>query len=126
MKKLLTLSVAVLLIGALVIPAALAAEKPEYGDWFDQMFQWHNQWIDDAVENNQMTGEQAKAWKDHFNYMREFHSQYPMGMMMGGYGMMGPGYGENAGHGGYMGSGYGMGGYGGMMGGYGYGQNNSN
>ena len=124
MKKLMILTVAALLMGTLLIPAAFA-ETPEYGDWFDQMFQWHNQWVDDAVENGQMTEEQAEAWQDHFNYMRDFHSQYPMGMMMGGYGMMGPGYGENAGYGGYMGSGsgYGMGGYGGMMGqGYGMGR----
>lgn len=118
MKKALILAAGVLLIVALVAPSAMAAIGSSNGysnQFFDQMFDWHDQWLDNAVKNGQITEDQAKAWEDHFNYMRDFHNQYGFGMMGG---MMG-GFGGNGNYG------YGMmGGYNGdygsnMMGGYG-------
>lgn len=75
--------------------------KPN-NDWHDQMFDWHKQWIDNAEKNGQLSPEQAQAWRQHFDYMEEFHDKYGMGMMMGGNGF-----------GGMMG---GPNGFGGMMG----------
>lgn len=80
------------------------------GDWFDQMFEWHKTWADEAARNGQLTEEQARAWKQHFDYMKDFHSRYGM-PMMGGYGGMMMG-----------GFGYGPGG---MMSGYGWGYGNT-
>ncbi|SFG76999.1 hypothetical protein SAMN05660649_02645 [Desulfotomaculum arcticum] len=102
-KKFWLLAVAGILVLALAIPAfaAVTVQTPQGQDtqnqqWFNQMFDWHLKWLDDAQKNGQITPDQAKAWQEHFNYMRDFHNQYGMGMM-GGY---------NGGYGGMMGSGY--------------------
>lgn len=82
-----------------------------------QMFDWHQEWLDQAQKDGKVTTEQATAWQDHFNYMRDFHSKNgfgPMGPMMGGGNMMmGPGM--MGGSGNIMGN-YNGGGYSGMMG----------
>ncbi len=109
-----------ILVVALAAPAALGAaagsgQKAQSQQFFDQMFDWHQQWLDQARKDGQITPEQAQAWQDHFNYMRDFHSKYgfcPMGSMMGG-GMMMGGF-SGGGYGNMMGNGYGGNGY--MMG----------
>ncbi|WP_041275057.1 hypothetical protein [Desulfotomaculum nigrificans] len=48
-------------------------------------YDWHKTWLDNTVKNNQLTEEQAKAWAQHFDQMKEFHSKNgfgPMGGMM--------------------------------------------
>lgn len=117
-----------ILVVALAAPAAFGAaagndQKNQNQQFIDQMFDWHVKWLDQARKDGQVTPEQANAWQDHFNYMRDFHNKNgfgPMGSMMGG-GMMGPGmmggYGTDGsgGYGGMMG-GFSGGGYNGMMG----------
>lgn len=44
-------------------------------------------WVDQAEQSGQVTPDQARAWRQHFQYMRDFHNQYGMGPMMDG--MMG-------------------------------------
>ncbi|MFZ5648941.1 MAG: hypothetical protein ACOY30_15125 [Bacillota bacterium] len=113
-KKFWILAAIGILVVALAAPAAFGAIDGSNGNnqnqqFLDQMIGWHQQWLDQAQKDGQITPEQAQSWQDHFNYMRDFHSQNgfgPMGQMMGG-GMMG---------GGMMGGGF-NGGYGGMMGG---------
>lgn len=110
-KKVMTMAVVALMVGAVIVPTAFAATN-NYGNWFDQMFGWHDQWLDQAVDSGQINEGQAQAWGQHFDYMRDFHGNYGMPMMGGfngnydgnnGYGMMGgAGYGM---------SGYGMNGY---------------
>lgn len=103
MKKRLWLLIAAgILVVALAAPAAFGAisgdsQKSQNQQFFSQMFDWHQQWLDQAQKDGQITPEQAKSWQEHFNYMRDFHEKNgfgPMGSMMGGYGagMMG-GYG---------------------------------
>ena len=117
MKKRFWLLAAVgILVLALAAPAAFGAvagndQSNQNQQFFNQMFDWHQKWLDQAQKDGQVTPEQAKSWQEHFNYMRDFHQRNgfgPMGQMMGGGGMMGPGM-----MGGY---GAGNGGYGGMMG----------
>ncbi|WP_207713027.1 hypothetical protein [Desulfofundulus sp. TPOSR] len=51
------------------------------------MFDWHKTWVDNAEKNGQITPEQAQAWRQHFDYMKDLHSKNGMGMgMMGGFG----------------------------------------
>lgn len=85
----------VILVVAMAAPAAFGAitggeqkaleqqsQQPS-----DQMLDWHQQWLDQAQKDGQLTPEQAKTWQDHFNEMREFHSKNglgPMGGMMNG------------------------------------------
>lgn len=130
-KRLATVLAGVLVVGALVVPKAFAendsTQDPQVtspptritqqGDFYNQMFEWHKNWADNAEKNGQITPEQAQAWKQHFDYMKDFHGKYGMGIM-GGFG--------NGFRGGY-GPGGMMGGYapGGMMGGFGWGNNNS-
>lgn len=96
-----------ILVVVLAAPAAFGAitgidqkeQSPQNQQFFNQMFEWHQNWLDQAQKDGQVTPEQAKAWQEHFNYMRDFHSKNgfgPMGSMMGGSGvngMMGNGYG---------------------------------
>lgn len=83
-------------------------QSPQNQQFFNQMFEWHQNWLDQAQKDGQVTPEQAGAWQEHFNYMRDFHNQNGMGSMMGG--MMGSGRGM-------MGN-FNGGGFGGMMGGF--------
>jgi len=115
-----------ILLVALAAPAAFGAitgggqnyqngqngQTPQNQAFFDQMFDWHQKWLEQAQKDGRISSEQATAWQEHFNYMRDFHNKNgfgPMGSMMGGNGngIMGPG-------GGMMGN---FNGSGGMMGG---------
>lgn len=106
------LAVVGILVLAIAAPAAFGAvagnnQKDQNQQFFNQMFDWHQQWLDQAQKDGQISPDQAKAWQDHFSYMRDFHNKYgsgPMGPMMGG-GMMGSGGGMMGGNG-----------FGGMMG----------
>jgi len=112
-KRFWILAVVGILVLALAAPAAFGAlsgnqQNDQNQQFFSQMFDWHQQWLDQAQKDGQVTPEQAKVWQDHFNYMRDFHNQNgfgPMNSMMNGGGMM-SGNGFN-----------GMGTGGGMMGG---------
>lgn len=110
-KRYVVLAVVGVLALAILVPSAFAAVTGNQGnaDWFNRMFDSHKQWVNQAVDNGQITPEQGQAWSLHFDQMKEFHAQ-------NGYSC--PGFG-----GGMMGNG----GYGGMMGGFGGpGQNSSN
>ncbi|HBX24223.1 MAG TPA: hypothetical protein DEF34_11425 [Desulfotomaculum sp.] len=110
-NKIWLLAAAGLLVLALAAPTAFGAvagdgQNAQNQQFVDQMFGWHQSWLDQAEKDGSVTPEQAKAWQEHFNYMRDFHAQNgfgQMGSMMGG-GMMGNYDGVN--------------GYGGMMGGF--------
>ena len=89
-----------ILVVALAAPAAFAAitgsgqevEPQQDQVFFDQMFDWHQGWLDQAQKNSGVSPEQAKAWQEHFSYMRDFHAQNgfgPMGSMMDGEGLNG-------------------------------------
>ncbi|WP_161821663.1 hypothetical protein [Sporotomaculum syntrophicum] len=63
------------------------------------MFKWHQAWLEQAQKAGSVTPEQAKAWQEHFNYMRDFHANYgfgPMGSCMNNSGMMGNGMMQSA------------------------------
>ena len=126
-KRIWFLAAVGILVVALVAPAAFGAitgggqndqndqngQAPQNQAFFNQMFDWHQKWLDQAQKDGQISSEQAKAWQEHFNYMRDFHSKNgfgPMGSMMGNYNGVG-------GYSGMMGNFNGSGGYGGMMGG---------
>ncbi|SHL05718.1 Protein of unknown function, partial [Desulforamulus aeronauticus DSM 10349] len=44
----------------------------------------HKTWLDQAVKDGQITEEQSQNWSQHFDQMKEFHSQNGMGPMMNG------------------------------------------
>jgi len=129
MKRIVLLGLVGILVMALFAPVAMGAVKDaptaqnaQNQAYFEQMMQQHQDWLDQAQKDGRITTEQAEAWKEQFNNMRDFYNQYgyyPYGMMGGGmmmgngYGMMGPGYmtGNSYGNNGYrgmMGNGYGM------------------
>lgn len=125
-KRFWLLAVAGILVVALAAPAAFGAiagddqkgqnKQVQNQQSVNQMFDWHLKWLDQAEKDGQVTAEQAKSWREHFNYMRDFHNKNgmgPMGQMMGGNGAKGM-----MGSGGMMGGNgaNGMMGQGGMMG----------
>lgn len=107
-KRIWLLAVAGILVLALAAPAAFGAidgndqnvHNQQNQKFIDQMLNWHQSWLDQAQKGGQITPEQAKAWQDHFNYMRDFHAQNGFGLM--GSMMMGD-FGGNNGFGGMMG-----------------------
>ncbi|MTI80869.1 MAG: hypothetical protein FH758_08295 [Firmicutes bacterium] len=101
-KRFVMLGIVALLVVGTVIPSAFAANSLD-NSWYNQMFDWHDQWIDQSIENGQIDPNQAQAWQGHFDYMRDFHGQNgfgPMGGMMGGYSTNS----DNYGYGSMMGS----------------------
>lgn len=102
-KRLATVLAGVLVVGALVVPKAFAEndsnQNPQVtspptritqqGNFHNQMFERHKTWLDNAERDGKITPEQAQAWKQHFDYMKDFHSKNGMGMMGGNGGMMG-------------------------------------
>lgn len=101
-KRYVVLALVGILALAVLAPAAFAAVSGDQAapDWFNRMFDFHKQWVDQAVQNGRITPEQGQVWNRHFDQMRSFHQQ-------NGYGCPGLG-------GGMTGNGI----YGGMMGGY--------
>lgn len=89
---------------AILVPSAFAAVTGNQAneDWFNRMFDYHKQWVNQAVDSGQLTPEQGRVWSQHFDQMKDFHAQ-------NGYNC--PGFG-----GGMMGN-FRGGGFGGMMGG---------
>lgn len=106
-KRFWILAVVGVLVLALAAPAAFGAitgsrQNDQNQQFANQMFDWHQQWLDQAQKDGQVTQEQAKVWQDHFNYMRDFHNQNgfgPMNSMMNGGGMMGSAGGMMGGNG---------------------------
>jgi len=83
------LAVVGILVLALAAPTAFATitgnnQNQQNQQFFDQMFEQHQVWLDQAQKDGSITPEQAKAWQNHFNYMRDFHAK-------NGFSMMGPG-----------------------------------
>jgi len=122
-KRFWILAVISILVVALAAPAAYGAiagnsQNTQNEQFVNQMFGWHQQWLEQAQKDGQITPEQARVWQEHFAYMGDFHKQNgfgPMGAMMGGSGFNGM-----MGSGGTMGGGMspnGDNGFGGMMGG---------
>lgn len=98
MKRKITAGIATLALAALMVPAAFAATdkiqdnatnnvNSKNQQFYNQMFDQHKTWLDQAVKDGQVTEEQAKTWNQHFDQMKDFHSKNGMGPMMNG-GMM--------------------------------------
>lgn len=94
-----------ILVVALTASAVFGAvngnkEKEQDQQFINQMFDSHQQWLDQAQKDGQVTPEQAKDWQEHFNYMRDFHGKngfVSMGSMMNGGNMMSGMMGVNGG-----------------------------
>lgn len=118
MKRKFTAGLLTLALGALLVPGAFAANADSQvttpnsnnEQFYNQMFDWHKSWVDQAVKNGQVTEEQAKNLDQQFEQMKEFHIQNGMGPgMMGG--MMGNFNGNcfGSGTGNFNGNGFGPG-----------------
>ncbi|MGI9861778.1 hypothetical protein SDD30_10405 [Moorella naiadis] len=89
------LAAAVLLAGTIIVPRAFAvsqqnqppaaAPAPAAGNFVQQMIDQHLSWVDSAEKNGQLTPEQAQSWRQHLDSMRDFHTEYGLGMMGGNY-----------------------------------------
>lgn len=93
-KRFWLLAVAGMLVVALAVPVAFGAsggndQKDRQSQQINKMFDNHQEYLDRAQKDGSITPEQATAWQDHINYMRDFHSENGMGLMghMNGEGM---------------------------------------
>jgi hypothetical protein len=104
-KKMVIFAVITALLLTIAIPAMAATDNSAL-TWFKQKMEAKKTYVDQAVQNGQLTEEQGKVWKDHFDYMINFHEQNGFICPGGGTGKMGgPGFGPGRG----MGSGRMMG-----------------
>ncbi|HHV38606.1 MAG TPA: hypothetical protein GXX70_03810 [Tepidimicrobium sp.] len=60
------------------------AEHDEWKEWHNERLDWKRSQIDQAIEKEEITEEQANTWKEHFDYMEKFHREN--GPMPGCYG----------------------------------------
>ncbi|MCL6635376.1 MAG: YckD family protein [Peptococcaceae bacterium] len=105
-RRLIVSGIVALLLLALAVPALAATTGPSL-DWFKQRMEAKKAYIDQAVQNGQLTPEQGEAWKNHIDQMIRFHEENgficPGGGpgRMGGFGRWqgggGPGFGAGAG-----------------------------
>lgn len=101
MKKIIVLTVAALLVLSLGV-IAFAETENETPSWFTEMIKWKKDQVQKAMQNEQITEEQAKYWNERIDSMEKFHSEngfnYPAGC--GGCGR-GTGRGPGKGFGGF-------------------------
>ncbi|MCF6463590.1 hypothetical protein [Clostridium sp. Cult1] len=101
MKKILLILSLVLVLGLTAsiayaqVPKIIPRTNTDYqqwDDWYKERNEWRKSQLNQAVEDKEITEEDAKTWNDHFDYMEEFHREY--GPMPGG-GCYGGGNGWN-------------------------------
>ncbi|MDA8235906.1 DUF2680 domain-containing protein [Desulfotomaculum nigrificans] len=103
-KKLVVLGLVVMAMLAMLVPGAFAAGTStdqtqaqdsytqQAQDYFNQMFEWRKAQVDQMLSYGYITEEQAKAWKQQIDSMKDYMQQNGNGPMMGnGYYGMGPG-----------------------------------
>jgi len=73
-KRFVIFGVVALLLVALAAPALAATDNPAL-DWFKQRMEAKKAYVDQAVQNGQLTPEQGQVWKDHFDQMTRFHEE---------------------------------------------------
>ena len=74
MKKIIILAVAALLVLSLGV-IAFAETANETPSWFTEMIKWKKDQVQQAVQNEQITEEQAKYWNERIDSMEKFHSE---------------------------------------------------
>lgn len=106
MKKILAL----MMVLALVLTTGIVvyAESEEVPEWFTQMLEWRRDRVDEALEAEEITADEAEAWLEHLDEMEAYRLEE-------GFENFGPGSGcrGGSGFGGFQrGSGFGGGGCG--------------
>ncbi len=117
MKKRLVIGLAMFMVLAFGMMAfAEATEAPE---WYNDMLQWRQERLDDAVEEGLVTEEEAQWRQERWEEMQEFHLDREFGVGPGFAPGYGPCHGEDGFRGGRMrGFSGGMRGHGGPRGGF--------
>ncbi|MCT4619453.1 MAG: YckD family protein [Marinisporobacter sp.] len=75
MKKVLTIITLICLLTLAFATFAFAAEKNEAPQWFKDMITWKKDQITKAVEDGNLTKEQANSWNEHIDYMEKWHTE---------------------------------------------------
>ncbi|WP_432406507.1 DUF2680 domain-containing protein [Wukongibacter sp. M2B1] len=87
MKKIIVLTIVAIMVLSLGV-LAFAETADESPDWYEEMIKWKKEQIEKAVEDKQITEEQAKYWNERIDAMEGYHKEngfnFPMGC--GGYG----------------------------------------
>lgn len=77
-KHILWLGVALLVVVALLVPAAFAGDtntNTQTKAWFEQMYAAKQANVEQAVKNGQLTPQQGEAWKKHFAEAQQLHAE---------------------------------------------------
>lgn len=75
MKKILIL---ITVIGVLTLALgsfAFAVENEDTPQWFKDMITWKKQQVQQAVQDGNLTDDQAKAWNERFDDMEKWHAE---------------------------------------------------
>jgi len=100
MRKLLVL--AFLAVSLIISGVVVYAETEEVPEWFNEMIEWRKAQVSESLEAGDLTQDQADAWIQHFDDMKEFHEEVGfegMGGCRRGQGFAGRGFGPGRGNG---------------------------
>ncbi|WP_432662334.1 DUF2680 domain-containing protein [Wukongibacter baidiensis] len=101
MKKIIVLAIVAVMVLSFGV-LAFAETANESPDWYKEMIKWKKDQIEKAVEDKQITEEQAKYWNERIDAMEKYHNENGFNFP-GGCG--GPGRGQGRGFGGGFGQG---------------------
>lgn len=97
MKKAIMIILAAVLILSIGV-IAFAETANETPDWYQEMIKWKKGQIQQAVENEEITEEQAKYWNERIDSMEKYHEENGFNFP-GGCGGFGRGQGKSFGRG---------------------------
>lgn len=75
MKKILTIITIISILTLSFTSFVFAADKYETPQWFKDMISWRKDQINNAVEDGNLTKEQANIWNNHMDSMEKWHSE---------------------------------------------------
>lgn len=103
MKRLVVIITIVSILALMLSTFVFADTNSDVPQWFKDMISWRNAQVDQAVQDNTITQDQAQLYKEHIDQMEKYHTQngFPSGMGFGGCNGGNAGYGFGRGMMGY-------------------------
>jgi hypothetical protein len=86
-KKFVAVVALAMLVLAISAPIAFAQDnnKSDSSRVAGTMFDYRKDWVQKAIQNGDITKEEAQQWEEHFNAMEKYHEEYGYGRGCGRY-----------------------------------------
>jgi hypothetical protein len=85
MKRILVIITIASILALMLSTFVFADESSSVPQWFQDMISWRKAQVDQAVQNNTITQDQAQLYKERIDQMEKFHTEngFPSGMGFG-------------------------------------------